>query len=66
MKKIKGYINYTIKFTISKVMGVVIIIGGFALSFYLKESGPAVTLATVGGGMIAVKTVTQDIFNKRK
>ena len=51
-------ITYNFKFTISKVAGIIIIFGGIALGFYLKSESVAVTLVTVGAGLIAVKTVT--------
>jgi len=53
-------ITYNINFTISKIMGIVIILGGLALGFYLKNDSIAITLVTVGGGLIGLKTVIQN------
>ena len=53
----KNSVIFNLKFTISKLMGIFIILGGLALGFYNKDNSVAITLVTVGAGLITVKTI---------
>ena len=55
----KNSITYNFDFTISKVTGLFIILGGITLGFYLHSESVAISLVTVGAGMITVKTLVQ-------
>jgi len=55
----KNEITYKFHFTISKIMGIFIILGGISLGFYTKDNSVAVTLTTVGAGLLATKNLFQ-------
>lgn len=53
-------IKYNFNFTISKATGIILILGGIALGFYLKSESVAISLVGFGSALITVKTITQD------
>jgi len=52
-------ISFDFRFTISKLTGLLLIIGGIALGFYLKSESVAISLVGFGSGLITVKTLSQ-------
>jgi len=56
----KNDITYNFNFTISKIMGIFIIIGGLVLGFTTKDISAVVALVTIGSGMITIKTLVEN------
>lgn len=56
----KTNIEFNLDFTISKITGILIALGGIALGFYLKSETAAVTITGIGAAMITAKTIVQN------
>ena len=55
----KNSMTFNLDFTLSKIMGTLIVLGGVALGFYLKSESVAISLIGIGSAMITVKTLVQ-------
>ena len=55
----KNNVTFNLNFTISKISGLLLIMGGIALGFATKSESLVITLSTVGASLIGVKTVVE-------